>query len=67
MKPTLVPAFMKALRQAVDDQGLTAVATKAGLSKTTVSGWLNAGKVPSLEAAGLVAKVIGFDLGPHNK
>lgn len=62
----LLSAFRGCLRVAVDLEGMTSVAKRAGVSVQTVSGWLNGGKVPSLTHAGKVALAIGFDLGPHN-
>lgn len=65
--PQLLKAFMQALRSAIEVEGLTGVAERAGLKPTTVSNWVNRGSVPTLDAAAQVAQAIGFDLGKHNR
>lgn len=66
IQPKLVKAFMDALRSAIAEEGLRALAERAGVSHSTISNWLNRGSVPTLDAVVLVAKAIKFDLGPHS-
>jgi DNA-binding phage protein len=66
MDTKLARAFIRALKVSIEAEGLREIARRSGLSPTTLSGWLNEGKCPSLDAASKVSAQIGFNLGPHN-